>query len=85
MQWVAVVVLAPSYLPEQLTVALQFPTTLASALPPVNAARAPEALGRFPVLREAHPQPLPKAAVFVAMPPWESVKALCCLDLLRVA
>ena len=83
-QWVAVVVLAPSYLPEQLTVALQFPTTLASALPPVNAARAPEALGRFPVLREAHPQPLPGAAVFVAMPPWESVKALCCLDLMRV-
>ena len=83
-QWVAVVVLAPFYLPEQLTVAMQLPTTTASALPAINAARAPEARGRFPILREAHPQPLPGAAVLIAMPSWGSAKVLCCLDLTKL-
>ena len=83
-QWVAVIILIPGYLPEQLTVVLRLPATLAYTVEAVNAARAPEQATRFPVLQAARPQPVPGAAVFLALPPWDTVQVLCCFDLTRV-
>ncbi|CAE7894727.1 unnamed protein product, partial [Symbiodinium necroappetens] len=83
-KWVSVVIFAPEYAPEMLTVAVRFPCTPADFTAHAQAARAIERRSRFPGLQAVLPQPGRGTGFFVAMPHWQPDTTIVHLDITAV-
>ncbi|CAE7285274.1 unnamed protein product, partial [Symbiodinium sp. CCMP2456] len=83
-RWVSCLILAPEYVPEQVTVSLQFPAVLADLLTLIQQVRDPDKARRFPYLHHVLPQRLTGVGVFVATPHWRRDARILCMDLTRL-
>ncbi|CAE7621674.1 CFDP2, partial [Symbiodinium necroappetens] len=83
-RWATFAVFIPDYGAEQLTVAVQFPTTTRDVAPLVQQARDPQQVMRFPFLLPVIPQPVRGTGIYVGLPHWNPDANIVCLDLTAV-
>ncbi|CAE7458715.1 unnamed protein product, partial [Symbiodinium sp. CCMP2592] len=69
--WANILVYAPDYTPELLTIAFRFPATLDEGEQMIQAERDPARARIFPHIVPAFPQTLPGAGVYIACPHWQ--------------
>ncbi|CAE7700405.1 unnamed protein product [Symbiodinium sp. CCMP2592] len=81
--WATILIYAPLYAPEWLTLALHFPSTYGEAVAVIQAERDPVPARRFPFLTPADPQPIPGVGVFVALAPYTHAPKVVFLDATR--
>ncbi|CAE7260050.1 unnamed protein product [Symbiodinium sp. CCMP2592] len=81
--WATILVYAPQYAPEWLTLAFHFPSTPGEGIRQIQAERDPRKVRTFPDLVPASPQTFEGAGIYLALPPWPTEKRLLYLDAVR--
>ena len=83
-QWVSAVVLKPLYVPETMTIVVQFPATLEEITHTAQNSRDVECARAFPHLMPASPLPSDQTIVLLGAPRWQGLANIVCINLLHI-
>ena len=78
------IICTPEYVPEQVTIEVQFPAVLRDVMPLLRQARRRDRDCRFPCLLPVTPQPLVGTGVLLATPHWRTNALYVCIDATRM-